>query len=177
MFVLSCCTWVRDGWGLYPGAKHNRSPNMCTIWKSVKYITVHNNHYLVRLCSTRGFRLLAHDCTFLVFPVGKRSCFLSVEYYVWNSEKAPVCLTVWVIWPLNPSVAVKEDFEPEVSNNIERANEAGKLAFPPPPCLCSSHFIVSCSSSSWVSGRILCADGHMHLRFKIVGDFFFFLGG
>lgn len=28
-------------------------------------------------------------------------------------------------------MAVKEDFEPEVSNNIERANEAGKLAFPP----------------------------------------------
>lgn len=45
--------------------------------------------------------------------------------------KAPVCLTVWVIWPLNPSMAVKEDFEPEVSNNIEQANEAGKLAFPP----------------------------------------------
>lgn len=30
-------------------------------------------------------------------------------------------------------MAVKEDFEPEVSNNMERANEAGRLAFPPPP--------------------------------------------
>lgn len=31
---------VHDGWGLYPIAKHNQNPNMCTIWTSVLYIAV-----------------------------------------------------------------------------------------------------------------------------------------
>lgn len=57
-----------------------------------------------------------------------------------------MCLAAWVIWPLNLSAGVKGDLEPEVSNNTERPDGGRKAGISPGRH--SSHFIVSCRSSS-----------------------------
>lgn len=68
---------------------------------------------------------------------------------------------------MNPSLGVKEDFEPEVSNNIEQANEAGKLAFAPAFAAHISLFPAALFFED--GGGTLCSDRRVHLRFKIWG--------
>lgn len=107
---------------------------------------------------------------------------LSIEYHVWISQKcraetlkAPVCSCdstnrseCFDLW--THQWGVKEDFEPEVSVIWSRPTRQESWHFP--PCLCSSHFIVSCSPCSRHSRGILCGDRHMCLILKFLENWF-----